>query len=122
MDSSVTNGQFDNNFECPACQKLLRPQDDEDGARECLECEVGICKKCVTALGKEACPNCGKKEGFNKKLTKLRVKELESLLFVCPNIDSCSAEPMTFIEAEWHYQTCDEKKCNDCSHKDAFIN
>ena len=37
------------NIECPICLSIIKPTDDQEtGATECMNCEIAICKKCIT--------------------------------------------------------------------------
>ena len=41
------------NLKCPVCWSIVKPTDDpESGATECMECEVAVCKMCVSQLKK----------------------------------------------------------------------
>ena len=93
-----------NNIQCFICKLLLTPHDSDLGATECLECEVGVCRPCVAELSQKGlpCRCCQSFEGFRKKLSKIRVEELENLKFTCNNFEKCGYQNLKFYDAENH--------------------
>ena len=100
------------NLECPICLSIIKPTDDpESGATECMECEVAICKKCITEYKKEECPQCRNEDEpiFKKKLGRFRKQELEALTFKCP---SDCGKILLHLDVYDHIVEC--KKCSNC--------
>ena len=100
------------NLKCPVCWSIVKPTDDpESGATECMECEVAICKMCVSQLKKEECPSCrnGDQPVFKKRLGRLRKQELEGLKFKFPK--DCG-EVFSHLDVYDHIIEC--KACSEC--------
>ena len=98
MLSEQSKQKLKTNIECVGCKKLL----NSENATECLECESGICQVCSIGLHQNECPSCSSSEGYRKNLSKLRIEELDSLLFTCPQ---CKVDQI-YSNAKIHISSC----------------